>query len=176
MVLSWRHRAALCSFDPHEVQLSHAEPMQAITRSENHWLVGRLYPMSVRRHLAARMSLFEPGDPARHYYLVESGKLLIHCACPGRKSAEHIARDGALLIYDCDGTHVVSCQAVDATTVLAISRDRLERAAQRDALLAGTIRSVHASEIEMILKGLGVSGEHRSKKTAPMCAHTTRRG
>ncbi len=61
-----------------------------------------------------------------------------------------------MLIYDCAGTHVAGCHATRASIVLAVDRRRLELAAMLDPVLAGVLRSVHAGELGMILRSLGV--------------------
>ncbi|MDX2155698.1 MAG: hypothetical protein SFW09_04225 [Hyphomicrobiaceae bacterium] len=111
----------------------------------------------MRRRLPAQSTLFEPGDAARRYYMVESGRLLVRGGTLGQPPAMTIACDGTLLIYDCGETHVVSCHVVTASVVLVVDRRRLERAAETDAALMGALRSAHAGELGMILKSLGIT-------------------
>jgi CRP-like cAMP-binding protein len=124
---------------------------------EQDWLLDALAPLSVRLRLAPEAQLFAVGDPARRYYLVESGKLLVHRHGTHLRRVVRMACDGDLLIYGCGGVHAASCHAVEPSMVLAIERLRMERAAGQDSLLAGVLRRMHAGELTLLLRSPGAT-------------------
>ncbi|MGE0697705.1 MAG: cyclic nucleotide-binding domain-containing protein [Hyphomicrobiaceae bacterium] len=127
------------------------------------WLVDLLAPMAVRRHLPAAATLFEVGDRAGHYYLVESGRLVLERKPARGATVLRIAEPRQLLIVDCAGTHVATCRALSPVSILAVDRRNVELKALLDPTVRGVLNAVHASELGMILQSLGV--EHRTNTT-----------
>ncbi len=129
---------------------------------DTRWLFSALAPFATLRYVAARRALFSARDPALGYYLVVSGKLMVHRRIAGAttgqpKTVVQSAECGDLLIYDCDGTHVATCDALEDSVVLRIDRRRFERQAALDPVLRRVGQSVHAGELEWILRSLGNS-------------------
>jgi CRP-like cAMP-binding protein len=120
--------------------------------------------MAVRLRLAPQAALFQVGEAANRYYIVEWGSLLVHRRPFRGRPAVTFAKPGSLLIYDCAGTHVADCHATRASIVLAIDRRRLELSAMLDPVIAGALRSVHANELGMILRSLGVQVPARQER------------
>ena len=119
------------------------------------WLASVLAPFATRQCIEAQSSLFAYGDPATSYTFVESGRLLIRRRSLRARAAIRFMTDGDLFIYDCDGLHLASCDALVDTVVLRIDRCRFQRLALLDPVVAAVCNAVHASELEFILCSLG---------------------
>ncbi len=139
------------------------------TEPSEDWLSKALAPFVTRQCVAAQSSLFAYGDRATCYYFVVSGKLLIRRRAPRARSAIRFMTDGDLFIYDCDGGHVASCDAVVDSTVLRIDRRQFDRQARLDPRLGRVRDAVHTDELEFILRGLGPAPRRR----ADLCANAT---
>ncbi len=132
------------------------EGEHARNEARHDWLGLLLAPFGVKRRIGAQTCLFSVGDKATNYYLVESGQLLLHRHPRHGDPAIRLAEHGALLIFDCDGSHVADCHATRDSVVLAIDRLRFETQAELDTALKGVLNRVHADELGMILESLGV--------------------
>ncbi len=149
---------------------------------DTNWLFSALAPLATRRNVAARRALFAAGNPALGFYLVVSGKLMVHRRIAGATSGQprtvvRSAERGDLLIYDCDGTHVADCDALEDSVVLWIDRRRFERQAALDPVLQRAGNAVHASELEWILHSLGPGrGCARHEKLHTMFGNAPRWG
>ena len=129
-----------------------------------------------RRTVAAQATLFEAGELAKNYYLVVSGDLLVHRRLTLRsKPVIRFMRRGDLFIYDCDGRHAANCHATTDCVVLPIERCWLDNVSRGNAALAGVLKSVHATELEMILTSLnsGTVSHLACPKDAPASAAPT---
>jgi hypothetical protein len=118
------------------------------------WLETVLAPLGARQLIGAQCSLFDHGTPARHYILVQSGKLLVRRRGVSARSAIRFASDGDFISFDCDGVHVASCEAIVDTVVVRIDRRTLDRQARLDPMLKRLCNALHASELEFILRSL----------------------
>ncbi len=137
---------------------SHTAPPSAV------WLTELLQPRAVRRHIGAGDRLFSMGDPASHYFLVETGSLVLQRG-PRRSSGTlRFVHKGDLFIFDCGGLHAANCTALGSIRLLSIERRRIEIAAMLDPMLRGVLQAAHARELGFILESLGV--EHPVRKAA----------
>lgn len=121
------------------------------------WIAGTVSQFAARRRVSAQSELFARGDPARFYYLLLSGELLLYLpaarssAKRGKSAVRFVATD-ELLIASLDGQHMADCTATRDSIVLCIDRCRLERSAFLDSVLWRLICRVHAYEIEWLLQ------------------------
>jgi len=136
---------------------------KTISNERRDWMTELLSPIGVRRRIAAQSSLFNAGDRATHYFLVESGQLVVHRHPRATKPSVRLAEEGDLLVYDCDGVHAADCHSTQATIVIAIDRRRLELRAILDPALKGILHRVHAGELSMILESLGIDEDRRTR-------------
>lgn len=134
---------------------------KTVSDERRDWMTELLAPIGVRRRIAAQSSLFNAGDRATHYFLVESGQIVVHRHPRGAKPSVRLAEEGDLLIYDCDGVHAADCHSTQAAIVFAIDRRRLELRAILDPALRGILHRVHAGELTMILESLGIVEDGR---------------
>ena len=150
------------------------EQEAVIGKADNSWLLHALAPFATRRAIAAQTELFANGEPARSYYLVLSGKLIVHrklvyTTATGSRSVVRLVTPGDLFIFDTDGVHVANCDAIADSLLLRVDRRSFELQATLDPLLMGVRNAVHAGELEFILQGLGGqsgSSRHQAPKRA----------
>jgi len=116
-----------------------------------------LSPIGVRRHVAAQRSLFAYGEAASSYFLLEAGKLLICRRPDGGKPVVRWVQEGSLFLCDCDGMRAADCEAVVDSVLFCFDRRQLEQYASLDPVLRRTLRTVHATDLSMILRGLGMA-------------------
>jgi CRP-like cAMP-binding protein len=149
------------TFTLHGIQIDTDSILSAEERAElgASWLSSVLAPMAARVRLPAQRQLFQPGDCASSYYLVESGELLAHRRPICSKSMIRNIREDELFILDCDGRHVVTCDAITDCALLRIDRKLLEGRARRDPVMKGLLQSVHANELSFILRCLGADDD-----------------
>lgn len=119
------------------------------------WHARLLSALAVRRNLGTGENLFALGDPARRYFLVETGCLVLHRRSRWGGRIHRFAGAGDLIIFDCGGDHVATCTALDDCRVLSIERQRLELFGRQDPGIARLLRETHARELAMLLESLG---------------------
>lgn len=133
-------------------------------RDDDAWLVQRLKPLAVRRHIAAGTMLFAQGDVANRYFLIESGKVIAHRTRNCSQPIIRLIRERELFIFDCAGTHVANCEAVSPVMLLQVDRRRLDADAKWDPVLRGLLNAMHAQELSMLLESMGMAAETRDTK------------
>lgn len=137
---------------------SHPLPTPALATANDgagSWLGDLLWPLGTRRRIRPHDGLFSIGDRASHYYLVESGRLLLRRAPQDAAPIVRVVEAGELFIFDCDWIHAADCHALTDAVVLAVDRRRVEIRALFDVALRGVLQAVHAQELAMILQSLG---------------------
>ena len=112
-----------------------------------------------RRCIGAQLRLFAEGDVASCYYLVESGKLLVHRRLAPSTSGEPVAAvrflsRGDLFISNCGDKRAADCDALVDSVVLSINSVQLQRQTALDPELAHAQSAVHADELGWVLRSL----------------------
>jgi len=107
-----------------------------------------------RRTVKSAALLYQAGDAAQNYYLVESGMFGLFDPVKGKRRPVCFMRAGDLFSFNCGDQHALSCQAVVDSKVLSLDRAGIRRACSGDEDLARLLKSVHADELSAILRCL----------------------
>ena len=115
------------------------------------WLTALLAPYADRLCVPASTTLFQDGDRAMNYYLLKRGELLVQWRPkPGQPMGRKV-NENDLMICDCGGVHVATCDAIADSIVLRFGRHQLEDQATQDPTLKALLQGVHTRELEIIL-------------------------
>jgi CRP-like cAMP-binding protein len=100
-----------------------------------------------RRRLRAGAFVYTQGDPARHFYIVESGRVRVFYQTPSGREPTVIYRGRGHLFGIShlaeSGRRVTSAQALEASVIWAIANEDLDEVTQRlPTLASGIIKSL----------------------------------
>ena len=146
------------------------EHLRANHEPNDGWIADAVAPFASRRCIGAQLRLFAEGDLASSYYLVESGKFLVHrrlapSTSGGPVAAVRFLSRGDLFIFNCGDKRAADCDALVDSVVLSIDCMQLKRQTALDPELAHAQSAVHAAELCWILRSLrpnhGIKEIHR---------------
>ena len=116
---------------------------------------GLLARIAARRRLRASDFLYTQGDPAEHFYIVESGRVRVFYQTPtGREPTVILRGPGDLfgISHLAEGGHrVTSAQALEPSAIWAISNDDLDELTRRLPILASRIIKSLATRLREVM-------------------------
>lgn len=124
------------------------------TRDAIHVLGRAAAECGKRRSVGARTMLYQAGEAAVNYFLVQSGIFGLYHPERGRRRPVCFMRSGDVFSFNCGDLHALSCQAVTDAVVLALERTSLARAAAEDPEIAALLKRLHADELSILLRVL----------------------
>jgi CRP-like cAMP-binding protein len=128
---------------------------QALDRPDD--LPPQLLAIAKRQSMTAHSLLFADGDPAKDFFFVAAGQLLVHrhCVAPKARAIIQSLTVGDLFVFNCEGHHVGNCIALVDSLLLRISCRDLEALAAQDETVNSMLKAVHANELTFVLRSRG---------------------
>jgi CRP-like cAMP-binding protein len=115
----------------------------------------RLAHIAKRRRLRAGDFVYTQGDPARHFFIVESGRVRVFYQTPAGREPTVIYRGRGHLFGISHlakrGHRVTSAQALESTAIWAIANEDLDEVTRRLPTLASAIIKSLASRLRDVM-------------------------